>query len=402
MQKKYTLFLLIFVISIGAVTAQEYNNDELPEELKLTRQDSTIISSNMLGLGFNMIMDTGERLNKFPGGSDDWHAVPYPSRVSFGRNFKGGLAAEGIVAVNRFMEGKLVEKVELSEDRSYFSIDSRLSYNINRLFGRTGWFDPYVGAGLGYTSIEGEGAGTYNGVIGIRAWLSERWGVDVNSSGKWSMGNEGLVTNHMQHAAGVVYQFNIKKGWSKKGLEKIRLIEEYLREQKRLQDSITAAELAEEQARRLAEQLEREKEAAELAAAEKAREEAERQLKENIRQKLDDAGFAYFGFDSSYLTSGAKEVLDLVADFLNEYPSVTLNITAHADSRGTEQYNQWLSERRAERTLKYLFDKGISTDRINAEGKGETELRNDCGDGVPCPESKHSENRRSQFLVIKF
>jgi len=401
MQKNYIFFVLIFVISVGGVTAQEYNNDELPEELKLTRQDTTISSSNMVGLGFNMVMDTGERLNNFPGSSEDWHAVPYPSRLSFGRNFRSGLALEGIAAVNKFQEGKVVENVVLTEDRSYFSIDSRLSYNINRLFGRTGWFDPYVGAGLGYTTVEGEGNGTYNGVIGIRAWLSERWGIDLNSSGKWSMG-DGLVSNHMQHAAGVVYQFNIKKEWSKQGLDKISKIEEYLREQKRLQDSITAAQLAEEEARRLAEQLDREREAAELAAAEKAKKEAEEKLKETIRGKLDEAGFAYFGFDSSYLTSGAKEVLDLVAEFMNEYPSVTIELTAHADSRGTEQYNQWLSERRAQRSLEYLISKGISAERINSIGKGESELRNDCEDGVPCPETKHSENRRSQFLLINF
>lgn len=401
MTKKYFAVLLFSAFSCTTLTAQQYNNDELPEELKLTRQDTTIASSNMVGLGFNMIMDTGERLDGFPGSSEDWHIVPYPSRISFGRNFKGGLALEGIAAVNKFKEGKLVEKVELTEDRSYFSIDSRLSYNLNRLFSRTGWFDPYVGVGLGYTTVEGEGNGTYNGVIGFRTWLSERWGIDVNSSGKWSMG-EGLVSNHMQHAAGVVYQFNIKKEWSKQGLDKIRKIEEYLREQKRIEDSITAAKQAEEEARLLAERLQREKEAAELAAAERAREQAERKLKEDIRQKLDEAGFAYFGFDSSYLTSGAKEVLDLVAEFLNEYPSVTLKITAHADSRGTEEYNQWLSERRAERTLSYLQSKGVSEARISAEGKGESELRNECEDGVPCPEDKHSENRRSQFIILEF
>ncbi|MDH3698247.1 MAG: OmpA family protein [Flavobacteriaceae bacterium] len=399
MLKNYPIGLLTMCVFSISITAQTIN-DKLPEELQLTAKDTMIARSNMVGLGLNIIMDTGKRLNNFPGKSEEWHMVPYPSRVSFGRNFRSGLSLEGIATVNKFMEGKLVEQVVLTEDRSFFSVDSRLSYNINRLFGRTGWFDPYVGAGLGYTSIEGDGQGTYNGVVGIRTWLSERWGIDVNTSGKWSMGDG--ITNYMQHAAGVVYQFNIEKELNKEGKDKLRLIEEYLREQKRLQDSITAAQLAEEEARRLAERLEREKEAAELAAAEKAKEEAERKLKDTIRKKLEDAGFAYFGFDSSYLTSGAKEVLDLVADFLTEYPKVNIKITAHADSRGTEEYNQWLSDRRAERTLKYLFDKGISAERINAEGKGETELRNDCEDGVPCPETKHSENRRSQFIVLEF
>ena len=401
MWKRHACFLLTVSMGFSTLFAQQYNNDDLPEELKLTRQDTIIVSSYRIGLGFNMIMDTGERLSSFPGSSEDWHIVPYPSRISFGRNFSSGLDLEGIATVNRFKEGKLVEGIELTEDRSYFSIDSRLSYNLNKLFGRTGWFDPYVGAGLGYTTIEGEGDGTYNGVVGFRAWLSQRWGIDINSSGKWSMG-DGLVSNHMQHAAGVVYQFNIEKKWSKRGLDKIRLIEEYLREQKRKEDSIAAAKEAEEEARLLAERLQQEREAAELAAAEKARKEAESQLKESIRQKLEDAGFAYFGFDSSYLTSGAKEVLDLVVAFLKDYPEVTIKVTAHADSRGTAKYNQWLSDRRAKRTLDYLLSKGVDEKRIMVEGKGESELRNECADGVNCPENKHSENRRSQFIVFEF
>jgi len=399
MLKKYLIGLLTMCVFTIPLSAQ-IDNENLPEELQLTAKDTTIVTSNMVGLGWNIIMDTGDRLRTFPGSSEDWHLLPYPSRISFGRNFRSGLSLEGIASVNKFMEGKMVEDMILTEDLPYFSVDSRLSYNLNRLFDRVGWFDPYVGAGLGYTSIDGSGQGTYNGVLGFRTWLSERWGIDINSTGKWSMGDG--VTNHIQHAAGVVYQFNIEKDLTKKGKEKLRLIEAYLQEQKRLQDSIAAAQLAEEEARRLAEQLEREREAAELAAAEKAKQEAEQKLKETIRQKLDDAGFAYFGFDSSYLTPGAKEVLDLVADFLNEYPDVDIKITAHADSRGTEKYNQWLSDRRAERTLKYLLDKGIAAERISSEGKGETELRNDCGDGIPCPEDKHSENRRSQFIVLEF
>ena len=399
MNKNYFLVLLSIVWSCLSLSAQ-YNNDELPEELKLTRQDTTFTSYNLVGLGINVIMDTDRRLRVFPGSSDDWHYVPYPSRVNFGRNFKSGIGLEAIAAVSQFKEGRFLQGNEIMEDQSIFTIDSRISYNLNKLLGPMGWFDPYLGGGLGYTSIEGEGSGTYNGVAGFRAWLSERWGIDVNSSGKWAMSDD--ASNYIQHAAGVVYRFNIEKELSKKGWDKIRKIEEYLREQKRISDSITAAEEAEEQARLLAERLEREKEAADLAAAERAKEEAERRLKETIRQKLDDAGFAYFGFDSSYLTSGAKEVLDLVADFLNEYPDVTINITAHADSRGTTKYNQWLSERRASRTLDYLKSKGIAEERITSEGKGESELRNECEDGVPCPESKHSENRRSQFIILEF
>ena len=57
MTKNYFAVLLFSAATCTTLFAQEYNNDELPEELKLTRQDTTIVSSNMVGLGFNMIMD---------------------------------------------------------------------------------------------------------------------------------------------------------------------------------------------------------------------------------------------------------------------------------------------------------------------------------------------------------
>ena len=66
------------------------------------------------------------------------------------------------------------------------------------------------------------------------------------------------------------------------------------------------------------------------------------------------------------------------------------------------KYNQWLSERRAQRTVDYVVSKGISKDRIVYEAFGETQLANECADGVYCTEEKHSKNRRSEFLNIEF
>ena len=398
MIKNYLVLLVPVCLSVGMLSAQ-FDNESLPDSLQLTVQDTMILKSDMVGLGFNMIMDTGEQLNNFPGSSEDWHAVPYPSRVSYGHIFKSGLGLEAIAAYNRFMEGKVVEGVVLTEDQSYFSLDSRISYNLERIFGDTGWFDPYIGTGLGYTSIDGDGGATVNGVLGFRTWLSDRWGLDFNSTGKWALGDG--ATNHMQHAAGVVYRFNIEKGLNKQGEEKMALIRAHLAEEQRKAEAIAEAKRAEEERLR-AEQLKREQEEAARLAAEEERKQSEATLKESIRKRLEDAGFAYYNFDSSYLTQGAKEVLDEVAAFLTEYQDVTIKLTAHADSRGTEKYNQWLSERRAKRALDYLISKGVDEGRIFAEGKGEEELRNDCEDGVPCPEDKHRENRRSQFIVFSF
>src|SRR5690606_31567421 len=150
-------------------------------------------------------------------------------------------------------------------------------------------------AGLGYTDANDEGRGTYNGVIGFRTWFSDRVGLDFSSSGKWSMDN--TASNHIQHAVGAVYRFNIEKGLSKKGLEKLALIDE----NQRVSDSINAAKKAEEEARLQADRLEREKEQARLAAEDQARKDAEDRRRTELENKIDEMGNVYFRLNSSTL-----------------------------------------------------------------------------------------------------
>lgn len=214
------------------------------------------------------------------------------------------------------------------------------------------------------------------------------------------MGDE--ATNHIQHAAGVVYQFGIEKGLSKKGEEKLALIEELEKERQRVADSIAAAKRAEEEAQALAERLAREKREAELAAAEKARQEAEQKRKQELLDAIDALGKPYFALNSSYLGTESKSVLDGLAALLAETPSLKLRITAHADSRGAEKYNQWLSERRAKRVVDYLSKKGIQPDRLIGEGLGETQITNHCTNEVRCTEAEHRVNRRTEFIILEY
>ena len=266
------------------------------------------------------------------------------------------------------------------------------------ILGETGFFDPYIGIGAGYTDANNQGRGTYNAVLGFRTWFSDHWGMDFNSTGKWAMDTEN-ATNHIQHAVGVAYRFEVEKGLSRKGMEKLALLKEMEKEQQRVQDSIAKAE---EEARLLAERLQKEKEAAELAAAEKAKREAEEARRAKLQNRINELGNVLFQFDSSYLTASDKELLDQLVAIMEDETSLTIKVTAHTDSRGTEKYNQWLSERRAERTVDYVISKGISENRITHEAFGETRLVNECSDGVRCTEEEHSKNRRSEFVIGQY
>lgn len=368
------------------------------QDIELTKKDSIVQSYWLVSLGTNIVDDSGDEFGELFDLEDGWNMVPFPSRISVGRYFKNGLGLEAIGTYNKYKEGKIIDKQVNPEDVDYFGLDFRVSYDLNKILGETGFFDPYIGIGAGYTDANNQGRGTYNAVLGFRTWFSDHWGLDVNTTGKWAMSTEN-ASNHIQHAVGVAYRFEVEKGLSRKGEEKLALLKEMEEEQQRVQDSIAKAE---EEARLLAERLQREKEAAELAAAEKAKKDAEDARRAALQNKINGLGNVYFKLNSSYLTSKDKELLDQLVAIMQDEPNLIIKVTAHTDSRGTDKYNQWLSERRAERTVAYVTSKGIPEDRISHEAFGETKLVNDCEDGVYCTEEKHSKNRRSEFEIIEF
>lgn len=79
-----------------------------------------------------------------------------------------------------------------------------------------------------------------------------------------------------------------------------------------------------------------------------------------------------FDFNSYNLTANSRAELDRMATILNRYPDTDLAIEGHTDSKGTEEYNQKLSEQRASAVADYLATDGISRRRMTIRGYGET------------------------------
>ncbi len=115
-------------------------------------------------------------------------------------------------------------------------------------------------------------------------------------------------------------------------------------------------------------------------------------------ESIHDA-IAFFDYDKSVITDLAKSVMNPIVNTLKKYPAATLNIGAHADSRGSFPYNQRLSDDRARNTVKYFTSQGISSKRITSKGFGEKLLLNQCSDGVVCEEDQHQKNRRAEIKV---
>lgn len=102
-----------------------------------------------------------------------------------------------------------------------------------------------------------------------------------------------------------------------------------------------------------------------------------------------------FDFDKSNIRADARPVLDEAAQTLKEYGDVRISVGGHTDSRGTDQYNQALSVRRAKSVADYLAARGVARSRMQIDGYGESRpvASNDTDDG-------RAQNRRVELTVL--
>jgi outer membrane protein OmpA-like peptidoglycan-associated protein/tetratricopeptide (TPR) repeat protein len=107
----------------------------------------------------------------------------------------------------------------------------------------------------------------------------------------------------------------------------------------------------------------------------------------------------YYDFDRSEIRPDAAIELNKLVRILNDNPTITVELGSHCDARGSYEYNDALSQRRADAAIAYIISQGISANRITAKGYGERVLQNQCSDGIICTEEEHQWNRRTEFRV---
>lgn len=110
----------------------------------------------------------------------------------------------------------------------------------------------------------------------------------------------------------------------------------------------------------------------------------------------------FFDFDKYNLRPESFVELDRVVSFLKEYPNIEIEMSAHTDSKGADEYNMTLSDNRARSVMEYIISKGISKTRIISQGYGETRpvADNTNPDGTDNPEGRQL-NRRVEFKILK-
>jgi peptidoglycan-associated lipoprotein len=105
----------------------------------------------------------------------------------------------------------------------------------------------------------------------------------------------------------------------------------------------------------------------------------------------------YYDFNKADIREDASEELDKIVQLLEDNPNIAIELGSHTDSRGKDDFNLKLSQRRAESAVAYIVSKGIEPERITARGYGETTPLIE----EATTEEEHQRNRRTEFKVTR-
>ncbi len=108
----------------------------------------------------------------------------------------------------------------------------------------------------------------------------------------------------------------------------------------------------------------------------------------------------YYDFDKADILPDAEKDLQFLVNLMNQYPDMKIELSSHTDAQGRDDYNEKLSQRRADSAKAWMVAKGIAADRIVAVGYGEKFILNRCKNGVDCTDEEHRFNRRTEFKIL--
>ncbi|MEX0883670.1 MAG: OmpA family protein, partial [Cyclobacteriaceae bacterium] len=105
----------------------------------------------------------------------------------------------------------------------------------------------------------------------------------------------------------------------------------------------------------------------------------------------------YYDLDKAEIRPDAAIELDKLVKILEDNPGIRIELSSHTDARASDEYNEDLSQRRAESAVEYIVSQGIDRERLEARGYGEQQLIIEDAQ----TEEEHQINRRTEFKVIE-
>ena len=147
-------------------------------------------------------------------GTSEWsdNLLPSISRVSVEKYLADGFTLQLAGSINKIKHYAAAKDI----NELYWSADLNVKWDFNHLIGDTGWWDPYVYVGGGYTdfgrlengNFQEGGEGTLNVGAGFNVWFNENIGLNFQTGAKKEFADK--IQDHFQHSLGVVFRFGGK------------------------------------------------------------------------------------------------------------------------------------------------------------------------------------------------
>ena len=424
---KISLASLALVATVGSVQAQDEN------------------SKWAIGFGINAVdIRTPHQFGDFLkdwGGTKDLNILPAVTKLSVARYIGAGFSAEIEGSLNKIKEGF----DGYSEDKSFWSANLQAKYALRRLFTtESGWFDPYIKVGGGYTAYESrfdDKEGGFKALAGggINFWFTDHLGVNLQTG--YHHGFQKNGTDYFQHSAGIVIKFG-SKDTDKDGIPdnkdacpEVAGLKEFNGCPDTDGDGIPDKDDACPQVKGLKEfngcpdtdgdgiadkddkcpdvagpaensgcpwpdtdgdgVLDKDDLCPEVAgpASNKGcpepNDDDQKRLNQYAKTILFDTGKATIKFESA-------EILNQIINVLKKFPNSRFRIEGHTDSTGKKAKNIELSQNRADAVKIYLIQGGIASDRLESKGYGPEK---------PIASNKNKKgralNRRVEINLIK-
>ncbi|WP_034042575.1 OmpA family protein [Wocania ichthyoenteri] len=184
------LFAMLLVLGYSNVNAQDENN---PWQITIGAN-----AVDFYPTGENAPL--GDTFDEYFNVGDHWNILPSLSTISvskyLGDGFSFGVAGS-LNKIDKWGDASV-------DDLSYYGVDGTIKYSLGNLL-NSNTFEPYLGAGGGYTWVDEVGAGTVNGTLGVNVWFNENIGLTLQSAYKHAF--EDYLNTHFQHTAGISIKF---------------------------------------------------------------------------------------------------------------------------------------------------------------------------------------------------
>ena len=371
---KISLASLALIATVGSVQAQDENNKWA------------------IGFGVNTVdvrtpHDFGPFLKDW-GGPKDLNILPAVTKLSVARYLGAGFSLELDGSINKIKKG--FNAVE--EDESFWGANLQAKYALRRLFTtESGWFDPYLKLGGGYTGYKGtfsdkDGGAKLLAGGGINFWFTEHLGLNLQTGYHHGFQKDG--TDYFQHSAGIVIKFGAKDTDKDGIVDKLDECPEVagLKEFNGCPDTDgDGVPDKDDKCPDVAGPAENggcpwpdtdgdgvldkddlcpnEAGPADNKGCPQVDDKVQKQLNDYAKTILFDTGKASIKFESA-------EVLGQILTVLKKYPNSRFSIEGHTDSVGKRAKNIELSQNRADAVKIYLIQGGVDQSRLESKGYG--------------------------------